>query len=354
MCIRDSRKNDLNNISPRLSFSWDPTRNNRTFVRGGFGIIYDRTTSFIGFQERLNGSWRSYNFVNPGTTDANVLRQRVVAGGVSATPGLILVKDKMETPKNTQWSFGVGHQLTSTFGVNLDYVNQRMSDLYVRLNPNYFNTQTRARALTSRYGDITLWDDFGQASFQGLISQATFQRNRTRVNLAYTLGWYEADFDGNLANVFPFRASYEMQPTSGDERHRMVLSHISPIPFGFTLSTISTVASPRPVSVTDGRDLNNNNVFFDDFPNGRRTIRPGNEWKNWYRTIDVRLARPIVTQGSRKLSASIEVFNLFNWDNTASFGARQLDAGGRPINNFMQPIGAFAARQAQAGLRAEF
>lgn len=351
---RGDRKNDLNNVSPRLSFSWDPTGDNRTFLRGGGGIIYDRTTSFIGFGERLNGAWRTYNFVNPGTTDVAELRRRVTAGGVNATPGLVLVKDRMETPKNVQWSLGVGHQFTSTLGVNVDYVDQRMSDLYVRVNPNYFNTATRQRALTARYGDIALWDDFGRATFRGVISQATFQRERTRVNLAYTLGWYEADFDGNLAAIFPFRSSYDMQPTSGDERHRVVLSEVSPIPFGFILSSIVTVASPRPVAVTDGRDLNANNVFFDDFIGGQRTRRPANSWSNWYRTVDVRLARPLVSYGPRKLSASLEVFNLFNWNNVASFGARQLQANGSAITNFMQPIGAFAARQAQLGVRADF
>lgn len=36
---RGDRKNDLNNLSPRISFSWDPVGANRTFIRGGFGII---------------------------------------------------------------------------------------------------------------------------------------------------------------------------------------------------------------------------------------------------------------------------------------------------------------------------
>ena len=66
-----NRKNQLGNISPRISFSWDPLKNNRTFLRGGFGIIYDRVTSFMGFQERRNSTWRTYNFTfnNPGNAD---------------------------------------------------------------------------------------------------------------------------------------------------------------------------------------------------------------------------------------------------------------------------------------------
>lgn len=352
---RGNRKNDLNNVSPRVSFSWDTDGRNRTFVRGGFGVIYDRVTSFIGFQERLSSSWRSYTFANPGTADPEVLRQRVVAGGGQAPLAPILVKDKMNTPKNVQWSAGVGHQATRELGLNLDYVQQRMSDLYVRLNPNYFNTATRARALVPNYGDVTLWDDFGRASFRGVIGQATYQRGPSRANLAYTLGWYRADFDGNLANAFPFRSSYAMQPTSGDERHRVVLSGLTPVPLGFTVSAIATVASPRPIAVTDGRDLNGDNVFFDDFLGGKyRTLRPSDAWRNWYRTVDLRVARPLVTQGRAKVSASFEVFNLFNSNNVAAFNGREYNAAGAQLGNFLGASSAFAARQAQVGVRAEY
>src|SRR5919204_594400 len=74
---RGDRKNDLNNFSPRLSVSWDPFGTNRTFLRGGAGIIYDRVPSFIGFQERRDATWRTYSFTDPRTTDPAVLRQRV-------------------------------------------------------------------------------------------------------------------------------------------------------------------------------------------------------------------------------------------------------------------------------------
>ena len=68
----------------------------------------------------------------------------------------------------------------------------------------------------------------------------------------------------------------------------------------------------------------------------------------------MRLARPILQQGSRKLSLSGEVFNLFNTNNVGGYGTRQLDASGRPITNYLLPTAAFAARQAQVGVRAEF
>jgi hypothetical protein len=105
------------------------------------------------------------------------------------------------------------------------------------------------------------------------------------------------------------------------------------LPWQFLLSTITTLASPRSFAVTDGRDLNNNNVFFDDFIGGTRTLRPdAGSFPNWYRTIDLRLARPLYTRGAQKYTLTLEVFNALNWNNSItpasrSFLARSARAG---------------------------
>ena len=145
-----------------------------------------------------------------------------------------------------------------------------------------------------------------------------------------------------------------MQATSGDERHRFVLSALTHLPFGVQFSTIAIAASPKPYAVTDGRDLNNDNVFFDDFPNGERVKSPDNAWKNWYRTVDVRLSRALLSRGTQKISVLAEVFNLFNSDNISSFGSAQFQANGTAIPSFGTATGAYAARQGQVGLKVDF
>jgi Carboxypeptidase regulatory-like domain/TonB dependent receptor len=356
-----NRKNQLGNFSPRISFSWDPTNKNQTFVRGGFGIIYDRVTSFIGFQERKNSTWRVYNFTNPGTKDPAVLRQRVLAGS-SGSPAPILIKEDMKTPHSRQWSLGVGHQFTNELGVNVDYVRQHMDNLYVQRNPNYLDKTVtpNRRKLTSAYGDILLWDDIGQSDYSAVLLQSTWQRNQTRFNLAYTLGWYEGDFDlAGLPN-FAYNFLFDRQRSSGDERHRVVLSEVSPLPFGFTFSSITTVASPRPFVATDGRDINLDNITGDDYiggtltTTGNRTVLPANAWNNWYRTVDVRLARPLFERSGKKVSASAEAFNLFNWRNNLSYDAIQYTATGQLRPTFGNMVGVFSARQAQVGMRVDW
>lgn len=356
-----NRKNQLGNFSPRVSFSWDPLKDNKTFVRGGFGMIYDRVTSFMGFQERRNSTWRTYNFTNPGTIDPAVLRQRVIAGQ-SGSPAPILMNNEMKTPHSKQMSLGVGHQLTSEFGINVDYVRQHMDNLYVQRNPNYLDKTVtpNRRKLTASYGDILLWDDIGQSDYSAVLLQGTWQRRKARVNVAYTLGWYQGDFDTAALPNFAYSFLFSRQRTTGDERHRLVVSNILPIPFGFMFSAVSTIASPRPFLSIDGRDINLDNITGDDYiggtvtQSGNRTTLPANTWKNWYRTVDVRLARPLFNYNGRKVSFSAEAFNVFNFNNTLSWGGTQFTAAGVAVPSFGKPTASYGARSGQVGMRVDW
>ena len=361
-----NRKNQLGNISPRVSFSWDPMKDNKTFVRGGFGIIYDRVTSFMGFQERRNSTWRTYNFTfnntsNLPTKDPAVLRQRVISGQ-SVSPAPILMNLEMKTPRSRQMSVGVGHQLTPEFGLNLDYVMQHMDNLYVQRNPNYLDKTVtpNRRKLTAAYGDILLWDDIGQSDYSAVMLQGTWQRRKSRVNVAYTMGWYQGDFDTAGLPNFAYPFLFNRQRTTGDERHRLVISNITPLPFKFQFSAVSTFASPRPFGQIDGRDINLDNITGDDYPGGTvstagiRTARPANAWINWYRNVDVRVSRPLFDWSGRKVSFSAEGFNVFNFKNNLSYGGTQFTAAGVAVPSFGRALSSYGARQGQVGMRVDW
>jgi hypothetical protein len=350
--VDGNRKNDLNNFAPRMSFSYDVRGNGRTYLRGGAGIMYDRITTFMAFNEKKAAAWRVYNFTNPGTTDPEVLRQRVAAGQGANLVALNLLKTDMQTPYNIQASLGVGQQIAQNFALNVDYIHQDAKNLYVQVTPNYL--QNGQRVLTTRYGNITLYDDFGEATFDALAFNLTYNKPGMRVNAAYTLGWYESTFEG--LGGYNDRSFFVMQPSSGDERHRAVLSGVVDLPFDFKLSSVFIVATPRPFVATDGRDLNGDTNFNNDFLNGKasRTIRPDNEWENMYRTFDVRLAKSVGLGGDRKLSVSAEAFNIFNFDNYSTWDGRQREGNGNIRTGCNTFTGVYAPRQAQVGMRYEF
>jgi len=340
------RKNDLDNVAPRAALAWDVGGDARTFLRAGYGVMYDWSQVSGAFSEQLAWSWRTYTFSNPGTTDPDELRRRVLAGGGTPLPlNLVLLPDRLATPSNRQWSLGIGRRLSDNLALNLDWLDQHAVHLPVTVKANQLRPD-RTRPLTSRYGNITLWGDFGEARFRALLGSLTFTRDATRVTAAYTLGWARSNFGSVTTSDYPDSAAYVMQRSNGDERHRLVLSAMTGLPFGLQFSTISTVASPRPVFAFAGTDANGNGPVDDDWPNGVRTFRPGG-WSNWYRTVDVRLAKPFrVAQGT--MIATADVFNLANWRNhsdyqtvaaAANFGAATADSPGR---------------QAQVGLRYQF
>ncbi|MEJ7812994.1 MAG: TonB-dependent receptor [Gemmatimonadaceae bacterium] len=357
---RGDRKNDLNNLAPRFSFTWDVFGNDKTFLRGGYGIMYGRVPTTYAFSEKQNAAWRSYEFQNPGTTDPAVLRQRVIQGGVTIRPSITLVSTDIETPETRQISAGVGQAISNNFVANLDYVNQRGRKLYASraINPLLQVTPTTTRrALTPNYGNITVWDDIGESSFQAVTAGLTYDRGGNprkplRLSLAYTLGFYEASFEGlgGYANL----SSFDVQRTTGDERHRLVLSGITPLPFGFQLSGIVIGATPRPFEVTDGRDLNGNNLFGDDWVGGTRIRRLATTWETMYRTVDLRLSRALPLGAAGRLHLSAEMFNVFDWTNWSSYGGQIGDRTGNALASFGQPTGAFAPRQAQLGVRYQF
>ncbi|MGK2960808.1 MAG: TonB-dependent receptor, partial [Gemmatimonadaceae bacterium] len=170
---KGNRKNDLNNVSPRLSLSWDVTGTRRTFLRGGFGIMYDRVPGLMAFAEQRASDWRTYVFVNPGTVDPQELRARVVAGGVTATsPQVVLIPNRMESPENRQWSLGVGTHLTRALALNVDYIDQKVRKVSAPVNLNWVDrSQTSARRVLSlAHGNIIAHGDFSRAEYRALLT----------------------------------------------------------------------------------------------------------------------------------------------------------------------------------------
>jgi hypothetical protein len=306
--------------------------------------MYDRVPLFGTLNEAIAVGWRTYVFQNPGTTNPEDLRQRVLAGGGASTPNIVLLKDRLEAPANHQWSVGAGHQLTDRLAVNLDYVNQRVKNAYVTVTANL--PVRGIRPITDRFGNISIWDDFGDARFDALVASVTYDRRPTRLNLAYTLGWADSEFGEFTVSDYPDSTAYAMQRSEGDERHRFVLSGLTKLPFGLELSGIAIVGSPRPVLATVGTDVNQNGSMGDDWPDGIRTLsRTG--WDHWYRTLDLRLGKTFsVPQG--RLTVTAEVFNVFGSANHSEYQATQSLLG------YGEPVGDYARRQAQLGVRYQF
>src|SRR5207247_4587204 len=104
------------------------------------------------------------------------------------------------------------------------------------------------------------------------------------------------------------RSFLVMQPTTADERWRLVLSEIGDLAWGLKLSTVAIFAAPRPYAATLGQDRNHDSNVADDFlaDSAHRVIRPVAAWNNLYRTVDLRLGKGVSIGGARRLRVRSE------------------------------------------------
>jgi hypothetical protein len=341
------RVNDLNNLAPRVAVAWDLSGTGRTWLRAGYGVMYDRVPIFGAVMERVSWRWRTYTFQNPGTSDPATLRSLVTAGGgTPSPPNVQLLPDRIETPATHQWSVGIARRIGEHTALNVDYLDQQMRHLPVTVNVNALNVTTNRRPLTNRFGDIILWGSFGDATYRGILSSLVYDRGATRLTAAYTLAWARSEFGAVSTSDYPDSGAYSMQRSDGDERHRLVVSALTNGPLGLQLSTITVLASPRPFAAVAGSDVNLNGSTADDWPNGVRTWRRVG-FEHWYRTIDVRVGKAVPFSNGR-LIVTCDVFNIANWANHSEYQGtqNQLDFG--------EAVGDYARRQAQIGVRYQF
>jgi hypothetical protein len=353
------RRADVNNIAPRFAASWNILGDQRTFLRGGAGVMYDRAPRFAMFQDHREARWRIYEVLNPGTADLAVLKERIASGQARATPVFVLLPTRVRTSSTRQWSAGASRQFTRALGISVDYVQQRLENLPTLVNLNWQDASAGVpiRVLSPAYGDITAWGDDASARYRALLTHLTYQRDSTsRLSLAYTLSYSRAAWDPDVAPV-PVAmkdAYYALQRTGGDERHRLVLSGFTPLPLKTAMAAIVTLASPRPYPGIVGQDINANLFLGDDWIDGSRMLRPPGIWRNWYRMVDLRVSRPLTVSDGLRVSVVAEAFNVFNTQNYAGFRGQQRDASGQERADFGKPGSIFATRQFQLGTRIDF
>jgi Carboxypeptidase regulatory-like domain/TonB-dependent Receptor Plug Domain len=136
---------------PRVGLAWDVAGNQKTVVRGGFGITYDRPESFTSFAANNP----PYVF-NP--TLSNGYLQDITPGGAGALSPLAVsgVSENMKFPSVYSYSLGVQRNLGAGTVLDASYVgsqsrhNPRRTNLNV---PGYGTTFTPAAQDPTKYSN---------------------------------------------------------------------------------------------------------------------------------------------------------------------------------------------------------
>ena len=351
-------RTDTNNFGPRIGFAWDIKNDQKTVIRGGFGIFYDQI--FLNIQGNV------YRFgVVPRTTDTTIERPcypdpNVVIPGVcggSAVAGVsrsptISTGDEV-SPNARNYTIGVAREINEDMAVTADVVYARTQNWPVSLDLNPRCTQTAslegdctgpigldASRPDPRWLALTNYATVGDRWHKALLLSLKKRfASRHQFQLSYTL----AKTEDTAADAFNPPQSYfhperEKALAFEDQRHRLVLSGSWQLPWEIQLGGIVTYSNERPFEILMGTDWNGNGNASQDRPNSLPTsenidqgtadtrpynpqgprlfglegelVRNAGEGPNFF-TLDMRLSR-FFRFGDRSIEVLAEFFNLTN------------------------------------------
>jgi len=246
---------DNNNFAPRVGFAWQ--LNQRTVVRGGFGIFYGGVGYYAGnFSGAANLPYFVRIAINSPTTAANTSLK--LSNGFPAdalNPALAVNPAVFGQPQDFpeseiyQGSIDLQRELWRRMVLSLAYVGSgtsKLSGLNDINAPKPGPGGAQPRRLFPTFGAINTLSDFAHASYHSL--QAKIERRfQSGFSLLSSYTWAHAidnstdAEDNNNGSNFPqnsFNTNAEKASSAFDIRHRFVSSVVYDLPFGRAASSL--------------------------------------------------------------------------------------------------------------------
>ncbi len=365
---------DKNNISPRLGFAWKPGSSTTSLVRGGYGILYDKTVLQVPFPFLTDGIYSS-SFVtafpndraDPGPSRGQLPTDALLVGGPVVNRALLnalfppgsaarnratvwLDSPDRAVPYTHQVTIGYERQLAGQMAVSADYIRSwnRAQFITYDLNPGL-------RVDTSRTGRIVYTDlkglagqlgiapfgnpvqtrtNDGSSQFDGLNMQLEKRYSHNwAARVSYAIGYARGNAEAHQLFTNEFQLLDDPQldlnfgPLDNDRRQNFVVNGRVEIPRtgGLTVSGVYRYLSGRSLTIENTAvDADRNGKLFDPVAagrycgNGQNSIcvendggRNGAKGPDFHQA-DMRLGWRFRLRQGTTLDANLELFNIFN------------------------------------------
>ena len=242
-------KTDRNNLSPRGGFAYRIGRDNKTVVRGGFGIFHP-TGAAQGARDLMSRNPFRYSI----TRNRATLRNGFTTGTVSTSQGFGNqgLDINLESPDIYQYNLTLEREMPGDLGLRVSYLGSTMRKLLVTKEYNsvqasavplgdiYEDPVAQARLPYPIYGTfLNMTENRGEGQFNAL--QIEVQRRWRRgfaLNAAYTLAGSDSNApdSGNstigVIQYDPYDIEKDRGPDPNVVKHRLVLNSTWDIPVG--------------------------------------------------------------------------------------------------------------------------
>lgn len=401
------------NVAPRLGFAWTPFKDNKTVVRGAFGMFYEQE-NLLDVSEALvsNGISRQFLFVagpafgvsNPIVKYPNSLTS-IPAGAADSQSAKVFAAN-FRSPYVEQGSLGIDHQFGTNTALSVSYaythglallgnsngvtrqangafgndINLIAPDQQVAAGGSYAtdtinlpNGKTYTvpeyeaieGAINQNFGAINVYDNTGHSKYNALLVSLRHTSKRYFAIASYTLS---KSTDQGTSYFNQFDVKNQRGLSALDQRHRLAASGGWTPTTGFfhdfVMSGVLIAATGRPYTGT----LDTSLINFSLVPGqGINTFKGPNTVD-----FDLSVSRQIQLSERYSLRLRAESFNLFNHANyldgsvnnvqfTTAADPSQPDVGNAYVAaanpNFGKPLQSFpkdAARSFQFSARLSF
>lgn len=276
---------DKNNFAPRAGFAWKPFNDDKTVIRGGYGVYYDLllVSNELG-AIIFNAPFISTQVFNGSATSPLPLANPFGGSGTSTTSPRG-VPGNLSTSYLQQFSLGVQREVFRNLLFEVAYVGSKGTKLIRTRNVNQplpGPGSIASRRPYTAFGNIDFRDSSGNSSFNSLQMRAERRFSKLTFLASYTFSKSIDDASaavGSTGSTNSPQDSRNLRAERGlsdfDVRHRFVVSYIYEIPNpvadgllskftgGWQLSGITALQSGRPITPRLSIDVSNTGQFQD-------------------------------------------------------------------------------------------